>query len=83
MARSEPAGPEAAVRGGPVSLEEPLSLFPLVAQPAQHSSAATKAALIGERHSAIERVLMRSVNARFIGMLRLSRTPALRGPVRE
>jgi hypothetical protein len=61
VARSESGGPEAAVRGGPVSPEEPLSLFATVAQPAQHSSVATRAAQMGDPRSAIERVLMRSV----------------------
>ena len=58
VARSESGGPEAAVRGGPVSPEEPLSLLPPVAQPEPKSSAAANAAQAVARQRAIERVLM-------------------------
>ena len=55
---SAEAGPEAAVVGGPVSLSGPPVLFALVAQPAQHRSAAVRASGTSDRQREGERRFM-------------------------
>ena len=51
-------GPEAALLGGPVSLEGPPVFFALVAQPAQHSSTAVTVTGRSDQQREVERLLI-------------------------